>query len=331
RLRTSFFTSSANQSVASVGPSSPPISAITPADENALPKTLAARRTRRSSTCSASSRACTMAITVLGSASPFPPVTARTSSSRKNGLPSARSTTRATRSSVAASPSASRTSRADAFFVSGGSRSSVKLRSLHRLGKSACTSGRASASVMKGPAARWRSAASTSVTLATSPQWRSSSTSSKGRRLVSAARRRELQVARVGERRADDLPEERGDAPHVLRRHGARDPGEQPLLGVGEGLAAPAAGRAPDGLGDHPERRPRAHGIAAAGPHLALVGDQAPELVAHPALAGARGGGDEHHARDPVVDALAPRRLERGELALAADAGRRPPQQRPPG
>ncbi len=172
----SLATSSESQSCRNVAPSPSPSSAATPALENDSPKMLAARRSRRAGAGRPSSRAWTMASTVLGSSSPLPSAMARTISSRKNALPSARSTTRSTIASSVAAPRHSRTRRAAAFLGRRPRRISVRLRSAHRFGNDVCTSGRASATTMNGWPPRCRAAASTNVTLGTSPQCRSSST-----------------------------------------------------------------------------------------------------------------------------------------------------------
>ncbi|HEY4120931.1 MAG TPA: hypothetical protein VGM56_23870 [Byssovorax sp.] len=166
-----------------------PSSAATAPPQNVPPSTLAARRTRRASGSSDSSRACTIASTVSGSGEPSRSTAARTSSSRKNALPAPCATMRATVSSSARAPSAASTSPVLARFDSSRSSTCTRPRPLQSFGKRSRTFGRANASTIHGRSFTTRSAESRYATLSASPQCRSSSTTSSGRAPVSAVKK----------------------------------------------------------------------------------------------------------------------------------------------
>src|SRR5690606_12508369 len=103
------------------------------------------------------------------------------------------------------------------------------------------------------------------------------------------------------------------------------------LLPDDEGLGAGDTAAAPDESGEDAERRALGHRVAAREPYLgAVILPHAPQELGREArLAGARLSGDEHRARDRLVDALLEQTEQRGQLALAADERRRLAEQRP--
>ena len=104
----------------------------------------------------------------------------RTSSSRKNGLPSARSASQARVVGASATPPSDSSSRSHARAPSLGKRTSSSSRSAHRFGYVSLTSGRAKANTISGWSLRLRSPASRYRTLGGSAQCRSSTRSSTG-------------------------------------------------------------------------------------------------------------------------------------------------------
>jgi hypothetical protein len=135
----------------------------------------------------------------------------------------------------------------------------------------------------------------------------------------------------VGERDAGDLAEQAGHAVDVRLAHHALDPlAQRAPLGL-DVIAFAHAGGTADRIGDHRERRAGAQRVAASDHELgALVTlqDPAHQLLSQTRLAGARRRGDQHHARQLLLDALGPQRLEGGELAIATDDRCCPAEQR---
>src|SRR5262245_10774323 len=130
------------------------------------------------------------------------------------------------------------------------------------------------------------------------------------------ARGAELDARVVGEGDTRELADELDDAPLVVLGDVSRDPRSKLLAARFDGLAVEHARRAADRRSDHPERRSRAHRIAAARPDLDGAGparragsraagfDAPQELVTKPRLADARRGSDDDHTRDGLGDGL---------------------------
>ncbi len=141
----------------------------------------------------------------------------------------------------------------------------------------------------------------------------------------------QLQALFLGERSAHNLAQELGHAAAIGLGHHARHAGGELLPADGKRFAVGDPGGARDGLGDHRERRPRTHRIAAADEHLDVLraAAHAPqELAAQARLAQSRGPGKEHRARHLVAGALVEGGLERAQIAVTSHTGRGSPEHR---
>src|SRR5262249_34614442 len=136
----------------------------------------------------------------------------------------------------------------------------------------------------------------------------------------------------VGERDADQLADELGDAADLLAGQVAPEARAQLLAPDRERLAVDDAGEAPDRGPQDAERRAGADRVAAPDEQLQVGAELAAaphELVGPRRLAGPGGGGDEHGARARLLDDGAERGAEEVELAVASDAAGRLAEQRP--
>ncbi|MEJ7732564.1 MAG: hypothetical protein WKG00_25585 [Polyangiaceae bacterium] len=162
-------------------------------------------------------------------------------------------------------------------------------------------------------------------------------------------------------RHAGELAQELGDAARVLAAKVTRHAGRELLLPHTPRLAVEDAHGASGGHGQHGQRRAGGHRVAARHPHLhalaallerrrmpiaggvggpveftstggeglsPLLGlEPAQQLEAHPRLAGAGGGSDQHRARHRLGAALLEDGRQGAELALAPHRGRGSPEQ----
>ena len=143
-------------------------------------------------------------------------------------------------------------------------------------------------------------------------------------------RRAQLKVFSCG-RNPQKLAEKNRYPVRVLGRNMLRNPSFQPTAPHPGGFALGNGTGAPDGLGDDAHRRSRAHRVAVGQPDLQVVvvpAETLLKLVTQPGLAESRRAGDQGEPCDTLFHTFLDGRIQRGQLAFAADKRRRSPEHR---